>query len=62
MTESDKDDALTKILIHEAVCAERYLGIERRLRTIFRIIAWGGSSLVTGMAFLIWRLAVKDFT
>lgn len=60
MTESDKDDALTKILIHEAVCAERYRGIEQRLRMIFHVMAWGGSTLVCSMGFLIYHLLVRS--
>ena len=58
MTQADTD-ALKRIEIHEAVCAERYRGIELRLGWIFHILTWGGTSLLGGMAFLIYHLITR---
>lgn len=59
MTQNDSD-ALARIDTHEKVCAERYKTIEWKLGLIFHILSWGGTSLIAGMAFLIYHLLVKS--
>lgn len=59
MTESDSE-ALTQIRVHEAVCAERYRGIEQRLGMIFHVLAWGGTTLIGCMGFLIYHLVTRS--
>jgi hypothetical protein len=68
----DAHDALGKLATHEAVCAERYLGIQKsfqagtdRMRelgdgqkTILRILGWGGAlTLTTLIAATGWLTA-----
>lgn len=60
MSHASDRDALAKIEQHEAVCAERYKGIEFKMSLIFHIISWGGASLIGGMAFIIWHLVSKS--
>jgi hypothetical protein len=65
-------DAMSRITTHEAVCAERYAGIQNSFRTgsekmkelgegqtmILRILAWGGAlTLTTLVAATGWLTA-----
>lgn len=56
MTETD---ALARIETHEAVCAERYISIDWKLGLIFHILAWGGTTLIGCMGFLIYHLVTR---
>jgi hypothetical protein len=68
----DATGALAKLATHEAVCAERYAGIQNSFRTgsekmkelgegqtmILRILAWGGAlTLTTLVAATGWLTA-----
>ena len=51
-------DALAKLSTHEAVCAERYEGINDRLARLEKIMITGCGGIIVFMAGLIATLAL----
>lgn len=56
------EEALSRIEQHEAVCAERYISIDWKLNVLFHVLGWGGTTLICGMAFVIWHLLTRTQT
>jgi hypothetical protein len=69
----DAHNALSKLATHEAVCAERYLGIQKSFqagtlrmqelgegqKVIMRLLAWGGALTITVMLGVGGWMAAK---
>lgn len=54
-----RTDALTRIETHEAVCAERWKEIVRRMDRLERLVAGAAGTLIVGMAGLIVTLLFR---
>lgn len=54
-----QDDTGARLTTHEAVCAERYIGIMARMGRIESIIICAAAALLAGMAGLIVTLALR---
>lgn len=69
----DAHDALARLTTHEAVCAERYAGIQKSFtagtermkelgdgqKAIMRLLAWGGALTITTMLGVGGWMATK---
>lgn len=44
--------------VHEAVCAERYNGINARLDRIEKILLWGFSGAFAALIGIAWKVAI----
>ena len=55
MTELNEVEA--KLSTHEAVCAERYLGINARLKRLESILISGAGVIIAALAAIAWQVA-----
>lgn len=46
-----------KLNTHEAVCAERYSGINARLKRLEGILLGAAGSIIAGLAAIAWQVA-----
>ncbi len=46
---------------HEAICAERYANINQKIGTLFKLMAWGGTTALTLILALLAFLAKAQF-
>ena len=51
---ADPHDTATQLSVHEAVCAERYLGINARLKRIEQIMLGAAGIIITALATIAW--------
>ena len=58
MLESHEVD--TKLSIHEAVCAERYDGINARLKRIENILLGGAGTIIVALLGIAWQVATQS--
>jgi hypothetical protein len=56
MTEAAEEKDLKT---HVAVCTERYLGINARLKRIEQVLYWAGTAMFGALAFIAWGVAAK---
>lgn len=49
----------TKLSIHEAVCVERYDGINGRLKRIEGILLGGAGTIMCALAAIAWQVATR---
>lgn len=54
---NDTDETAKRLAVHEAVCAERYQAILRRVGRLETIVIASSGTLIVGMAGLIIKLA-----
>ena len=50
----------TKLSIHEAVCAERYDGINARLKRIEGILLGGAGTIIAALLGIAWQVATQS--
>lgn len=51
-----KDDVEARLDTHEAVCAERYLGINARLKRLEGLFIAGVGAILTGLVAIVVQL------
>jgi hypothetical protein len=44
---------------HVAVCTERYLGINARLKRIEQVLYWAGTAMFGALAYIAWGVASR---
>ncbi len=52
-------DVDARLNTHEAVCAERYLGINARLKRIEQILYWAATAMIGALLYIAWGVAAK---
>jgi hypothetical protein len=53
------DETLAKLISHEAVCAERYTGINARLKRIEQMLYGAAATMIGNGADVIWHAAAS---
>lgn len=48
-----------RLQTHEAVCAERYTGINARLKRIEQVLYWAATAMIMGLAYVAWGVASR---
>jgi len=56
---TDLHDMETKLSVHEAICAERYVGINAQLKRIEMILFSTAGALILGLAAIAWSVATS---
>jgi hypothetical protein len=46
----------TRLSVHEAICAERYIGINAQLRRIEMVLLSTAGALILGLAAVAWSM------
>ena len=54
---TELNEVETKLSTHEAVCAERYLGINARLKRLESILISGAGAIIAALAAIAWQVA-----
>ena len=56
MAQANSSDANARLDTHEAVCAERYLGINARLRRLETILIGGAGAIIIMLANIVTKI------
>jgi hypothetical protein len=48
-----------RLQTHEAVCTERYTGINARLKRIEQALYWATTAMVGALAYIAWGVASR---
>jgi hypothetical protein len=56
---SELNEVEARLQTHEAVCAERYLGIFARLKRIEQAVYWAATAMIGALAYIAWGVAAS---
>lgn len=56
---SELNEVDQRLSVHEAVCAERYTGINARLKRIEQMLYCAASAMIGALAYIAWGVASK---
>jgi hypothetical protein len=56
---SELSEVDQRLSVHEAVCAERYTGINARLKRIEQMLYGAAATMIGALAYIAWGVAAK---
>ena len=56
---SELNEVDQRLSVHEAVCAERYTGINARLKRIEQMLYGAAATIIGALAYIAWGVAAK---
>jgi hypothetical protein len=56
---SELNEVDQRLSVHEAICAERYIGINARLKRIEQMLYWAATAMIGALAYIAWGVASK---